>query len=253
MKKSNILAALLIGSSVVLSGCGAGTTSTANSSSNTSAGTSTLGSIIGAVAGSALQGAASSASSTAKTATSAATSAVASSINNNSLISGIIGLLTNGTASANTIVGSWKYAEPTVQFQSENLLAQAGGAIAGSAIVNKINPYYEKVGIKSGIMSATFNEDKTCSVVMNGKTITGTYTYDSSANTLQINSQLGFKLLTAYVTLSANQMALTFDSSKVLTLATALGANSTNSTLSAISSLAGSYNGMKTGFLFNRQ
>lgn len=249
MKKSNIFAALLIGSSVVLSSCGAGTTSTANNSSNTSSQTSTLGSIIGAVAGSALQGATSSASSTAKT----ATSAVASSINNNSLISGIIGLLTNGTASANTIVGTWKYAEPTVQFQSENLLAQAGGAIAGSAIVNKINPYYEKVGIKNGIMSATFNEDKTCSVVLNGKTITGTYTYDSAANKLQINSQLGIKLLTAYVTLSANQMALTFDSSKVLTLVTALGANSNNSTLSTISNLAGSYNGMKTGFLFNRQ
>ena len=246
MKKLNILA---ICGSLILCGCGAGTNTTASNSANTSANNSTLGSIIGAVASAAMQG---SGNSSAAATTSAANAALGA-INTNSVISGIIGLLTNGTASANTIVGNWTYAEPTVQFESQNFLAQAGGAVAGSALVNKLSPYYEKVGLKGGVMSATFNEDKTCSIVMSGKTIAGTYTYDSSTNKLQINSQLGFKLLTAYVTLSNNQMALTFDSSKLLTFASALGASSSNSTLSTISSLAGSFNGMKTGFMFNRK
>jgi hypothetical protein len=247
MKKSNIFSTLLVAGSIMLCGCGTSTTSTASgSSNNNSANGSALGDILGAVANSAMQGAA---SSSAKT----NTSANAGAINAGSVISGIIGILTNGVASANTIVGSWKYAEPTVQFESQNLLAQAGGIVAGNAIVNKISPYYEKLGLKNGIVAITFNEDKTCSVNMNGRNIQGTYTYDSAANKVQINSQYGFSLVTAYITLSANQMALTFDSSQILTIATALGANSGNSTLSAISNIAGSYNGMKTGFLFNRQ
>ncbi|MBQ9362993.1 MAG: DUF4923 family protein [Bacteroidaceae bacterium] len=244
MKKQKTFATLLISSSLLLAGCGAGTTSTATSTTDNTTG-STLGSILGAVAGSAIQGATSSAKTSANE--------VIDAINTNSAISGIIGILTNGKASANTIVGKWTYAEPTVQFESQNLLAKAGGAIAGNAIVNKILPYYEKAGIKNGVMSATFNEDKTCSIVMNGKTIAGTYTYDSSSNSLQVTSQLGIKLLTAYVTLSSNQMAITFDSSKLLNIATTLGAVSGNSTLSAISNIASSYDGMKTGFLFNRQ
>jgi hypothetical protein len=251
MKKLNLFATLLMSGSLILSSCGAGTNATANNSANTSSNSSTLGSIIGAVAGAAMQGKSNTSTSTTNT-TSAVNSAL-SAINTNSVISGIIGLLTNGTASANTIVGNWTYAEPTVQFESQNLLAQAGGAVAGSALVNKLSPYYEKAGLKSGIMSATFNEDKTCSIVLNGKTLTGTYTYDTATNKLQISSSLGIKLLTAYVTLSSNQLALTFDSSKLLTLATTLGASSNNSTLSTISQLAGSYNGMKTGFLFNRK
>lgn len=186
--------------------------------------------------------------------TAAAANSVLSAVNNGSLISGIVGLLTGGATSANSIVGTWNYSEPTVQFQSENLLAQAGGVYIAQSMVSKLAPYYEKFGFKKGVFRATFNSDNTCSIVFGQRTIPGTYTFNPSTNTLNIKGQFGLVNLTAYVTVTANQMALTFDSSKFLSLATVLsgGANAGNAQTSAISQLANSYTGMKTGFLLTK-
>lgn len=237
--------------SVTLAGCvalcGCGTTgSTSTSSSSNSALTT------GAALASALLSSQSSSTST-STAASVANTAL-SAVSNGSLISGVIGLLTGTTSTSTSIVGTWTYSEPTVQFESSNLLAQAGGVVAAQTIVSKINPYYQKFGIKSGSMKLVFTSSNTCTITLGSKTISGTYTYNSSTNTLTMKDQLGLMNLTAYVTLSSSQLALTFDSSKLLTLTTAMGGtSSTNSTLSAISNLANSYSGMKTGFMFNKQ
>lgn len=170
-------------------------------------------------------------------------------INSGSLIGGVIGSLLGNIIPA-SIEGTWTYAEPTVQFESENFLAKAGGVIAGQTLVNKIAPYYEKVGIKAGVMKITFNSDKTYSMTLGQRTINGTYVFDQSANTLTLNSQLGFKLISGFATLSANQLALTFDTSKLLTLVSTVAGGT--SSLSTVSSIVGNYNGMKTGFLFNK-
>lgn len=214
--------------------------------SSTSSSTSTGSSILGAVAGSLLSGGNSSSTS------SSSSSLLSSALNSGSLISGVIGTLTNSNKS-NSIEGTWTYSEPTVQFESENLLAQAGGAVAGQAIVNKLTPYYTKMGLKSGTMSFTFNSDNTCTYTLKGKQYSGTYKYDKSKHTLVITGSLGlFSFPTAYVTASSSTLAMTFDSSKVLSIATALGASSSNSTVSSLSSLAKSYDGMKMGFLFKK-
>ena len=176
-----------------------------------------------------------------------------SSLNSESLISGIIGQLTNGKTDEKSIVGTWVYAEPTIQFESENFLSQAGGAVAAKAIIQKIQPYYERMGITAGVFSITFNNDKTCSYEIGGGNYTGTYEFDIQNNTLTINSSMGFKLITTYVTVANKNLAITFDATKFLELAQSFGANSTNPTISGLTSLSKSINGMKTGFLFNKK
>ncbi len=169
-------------------------------------------------------------------------------------IGNIIGQIVGAVTGKNvTIVGSWSYSEPSVQFESENLLAQAGGAVATNSIVEKIKPYYEKVGFKAGALAYTFNEDKTCTITLGSKKISGTYEYDKEANTIIITNKLGLKIMTAYATVSANNLALTFDATKLLVLAQTLGAKSSNTTLSGLTSLSQSFNGMKMGFLCTRQ
>ncbi len=168
-------------------------------------------------------------------------------------ISGIIGQIIGSVTGGNTIVGTWTYTEPTVQFESENFLAQAGGAMATQSIVNKIKPYYEKVGIKAGTFTYTFKEDKTCTYTLGGREFSGTYEYDNKNNTLVITSALGIKVMSAYVTVSSKNLAVTFDSSKLLTLAQTIGAKSNNQTISGLTTLSQSFNGMKTGFLFVRK
>lgn len=169
------------------------------------------------------------------------------------LLTGVIGALLNGGKSA-SIVGTWVYNGPSVEFESENLLAQAGGAVAANQLINKMSPYYEKLGIKPGAVVMKFNQDNTCVIQVSGKTQTAQYAYDPNAHTLKITGQnLGLSFGTAYATVSATQMSLTFDSTKILGIAQGLATASGNTTLSTISSLSQSFKGMKTGFKFVKQ
>ena len=170
-----------------------------------------------------------------------------------SLLTGVIGALTNN-AQSGSIVGTWVYSEPSVEFTSQNLLAQAGGMVAANQMVNKLAPYYEKVGIKPGTFTITFNQDNTCVITVAGRTQQANYTYDQAAHTLRITGQLiGLSFGTAYVTVSATQMSVTLDSSKLLDVAKNVASRSNNSTVNAISSIATSFTGMKTGFKFTRK
>lgn len=167
------------------------------------------------------------------------------------ILGSIIGTFGQNT-NQNTIVGTWTYSKPAVQFESESLLAQAGGTVASAKIVQELEPYYKKLGITSGKMSITLNEDKTCTYVIKGKTYSGTYTFDESTNKLQISGSL-LSMPAAYVSVAGSQLSLTFDSTKLLTFAGVLGGlTGSGSTLSSIAQIAQNYDGMKTGFLFTK-
>lgn len=243
MKHTRLFAAPLLASSLLLSACGGLGTSSSASSSSSGTG-SGAASILGSVIGSALGGT----SSTSGSETSSTSSTTSSGLG--SLIGGVLSTFTKNTT-ASTITGTWVYSKPAVQFESDNLLAKAGGSVASNAVVNKLEPYYQKVGITAGKFSLTLNSDKTCTYTLGGKTQSGTYTYDSSKNTLTIKGTL-FSLPTAYVSVSGSQMALTFDSSKILSIAQTVGSASGNSSVSQISELSKLYDGMKTGFLFTK-
>ena len=144
------------------------------------------------------------------------------------ILGSIIGTFGQNT-NQNTIVGTWTYSKPAVQFESESLLAKAGGTVASAKIVQELEPYYKKLGITSGKMSITLNEDKT-----------------------RIYGSM-LKTSAAYVSVAGSQLSLTFDSTKLLTFAGVLGGlTGSGSTLSSIAQIAQNYDGMKTGFLFTK-
>lgn len=151
------------------------------------------------------------------------------------------GILTNQS----TIVGTWTYQRPCVQFESENLLAKAGGSVAATKVESQLETYYQKVGIKPGTFTFTFDKDNTCKWAIGSRTSQGTYTFDSSAKTITIKTQTGMNIK-AYVSVTGSSMGLTFDASKLLTLVSA--ASTVSSQLSTISTLASSFSGMKLGF-----
>lgn len=242
MAQSNSKSSKSSTSSVISSLAGSllgGNSKSESSSSTTTSSSSSSSSSIISLAGSLLGGSSKSESSS-------------SSLSSSSLISGVVGLLTNSTSSK-SIVGTWVYSEPSVQFESENLLAQAGGVVAGQTVVDKLSPYYEKIGIKEGSFTFTFNSDKTCTFTIKGKEYSGTYEYDSSESTLVISTSVGvLNLPTAYVSATSSTLAMTYDASKILNIVTMLGSKSSNTTVSSISTLAESYDGMKVGFLMKK-
>lgn len=227
MKIYKVFAAALFVSTGTLVSCGPGTTQGASNSTDAlSTGAAVLGAFLGGGTG-----------------TDAATS----------LLTGVIGSLLNG-AQSSSIVGTWTYTEPSVEFTSESLLAQAGGLVAANQIVTKMSPYYQMIGIKPGNLSITFNEDKTCVINVAGTSQTANYVYDAKAHTLQITGQnLGLSFGTVYATVSSNQLSLTLDSSRLLSVTQSIASQSQNATISTLGTLAGSFSGMKTGFKFTRK
>ncbi|MBR4756067.1 MAG: DUF4923 family protein [Bacteroidales bacterium] len=155
------------------------------------------------------------------------------------------------TTTKTALVGQWAYEEPAIQFESENLLKQAGGVVASETVAEKITPYFEKLGFKSGKILLDIREDNTCSYTIGGRTYEGTYVFDDKDKKLTLKTPL-FPLPAAYLSIVNDQMAMTYESSKLLTLVQALGSISNSSSLTAVSNLAESYDGMKTGFTFQR-
>ena len=149
----------------------------------------------------------------------------------------------------NFLVGTWNYQKPCVQFESENLLAKAGGTLVSNKVEATLETYYQKVGIKPGACKFVFNKDNSLQYTIGSKTYTGSYSFDSNKKMLTITTALGNQV-TAYVSIAGTTMGLTFDASKLLTLINS--ASAASSSLSSISSIASNYSGMKLGFEFSK-
>lgn len=165
------------------------------------------------------------------------------------IIASVTGSLT--TTQAN-LIGTWTYTEPCVQFESDNLLKKAGGAAAAAKVENQLVSIYNMVGITPGKLVFTFTNDGNVSYQIGSRTFNGTYTFDSKNKMVNIKTASGMNV-NAYVTISGRSMSLCFDSSKVLSLFSAAGSLANiSSTLGTIAGLAQNFNGMKTGFKFQK-
>lgn len=163
------------------------------------------------------------------------------------LISSVTGDLT--TTQAN-LIGEWSYTDPSVQFESENMLTQAGGSAIATKCETKLAQYYKVVGIKPGAVVFTFAEDGTCTYAVGSTKRQGTYVFNNEDKTVSITTSTGQTVKT-YVTISGSKMALCFDGTKLLSLFNSI--SSKFQALSTVSALASNYNGMKVGFKFERK
>lgn len=220
MRKNTIIAAIAA-VCLSLSSCGlGGTTGTTNNNTGAAA-----GSILGAILGG----------------DGTSTSVLGSLLD---------GLLGGGALTQKSLIGTWQYSAPKVAFESENLLAKAGGTIAANKVEQTLSGYLSKVGIKAGVSTFTFNEDGTYVINTKSKTIsTGTYTFDANAKSIKMTGMLGLASLNCSIGASNNNIYLMFEADKLLaganTLATILGKGT-------LSSLLGNYNGMQVGFTLTK-
>lgn len=219
--KKNILSAAILAASLTLAGCG-------------TTGTSALGSILGGTTGTA----------------NGATDVLASA--GSTILNSLLGTLLGSTLTEQSLVGTWTYQQPEVRFESENLLAKAGGEVAAANIEQKLGTYLSKIGITAGTTTYTFNQDKTFSITTGNKTIsTGNYTFDAENKILKMQGSLGLLNQTCTVGMDGTNLCLLYDADKMLTAVNAVGSvlGKASSTLGSITSILGSnYKGMKLGF-----
>ena len=165
-----------------------------------------------------------------------------------SILSGVAkAVVGNKATTASSIIGTWTYSGPECQFESENLLAKAGGEMAAKEVEEKMIAVYNKVGMNN--IRYTFNEDGTYSYQMKKRTVTGSYVFDDAAKTITMTGKLGLKTV-AYVTVTGNDMSMVFKADKLMSILTTItgAASKVNSTAATINSVAEAYDGLMLGF-----
>lgn len=179
-------------------------------------------------------------------ATTSATAATTTSIG--SIVSGLLNnVIGSGTFSkADLCAHTWKYSKPGCAFTSENLLAKAGGEIAASKVEEKLSTYYNKFGFNSSNTQFTFTTDGNFSAQIDGKPWQGSYTFDEKTHAIHLKGLL--LSASGYATKTTNGISLLFDQKKLLNLIKMLSAFKGSSTLSAVGTIANSYDGMRVGF-----
>lgn len=148
--------------------------------------------------------------------------------------------------------GTWSYTSAAIEFESDNLLAKAGGAVASNTVEQKLNEQLAKVGISSGKTSYTFNADSTFTTTVGTRQLKGTYSYNADTEKLTLKFARLIPL-NAKLNYTSESIDLLFDADKLLKLITYIGSKSNNATLNSISSLANNYDGMMTGMSLQKE
>ena len=168
----------------------------------------------------------------------------------NGLLGTVLSNLLSTKTSESSLVGTWTYSAPKVVFESENVLAKLGGAVASNKVEDTLGKYLKKIGMSSGKSQLTLNKDKTCAFTYKGKTVNGTYSYNTSTSKLTIMGALGVSNMTCTATVNGNELHMLFDADKLLAVMTGLG--SSLSQTSTISVLLKNYNGMQLGWTMTK-
>ena len=176
----------------------------------------------------------------------------------------IMGAMTNGTGIINAVssvigldkvksqnlIGSWSYSGPGCAFTSENLLAKAGGEVAAVQIEEKIQPYYQQVGISSNNTLITFKEDGTFSSKIAGTPFSGNYTFDEASQKITLKGLL--LSVNCYAKKEVNGISILFEAKKLLSVLQTMSALSGSKDIQTIGDLSKNYDGVRVGFDMKR-
>lgn len=165
------------------------------------------------------------------------------------ILSGVAKAVVGDKATTETsLIGTWEYVGPDCQLKGDNVLTNIGGDAAGAEVEKKMESIYKKAGLNT--IQYTFNEDKTCSYTIKGRTVEGTYEFDAEAKTVTIQTgKLKVKTTAHVVTLGSN-MSFVFEADKILSVVKTItgAASKLNSSASTINKLAENFDGLMVGF-----
>lgn len=234
VKKTTSSSSATSSTTTITSSAAASAPTTSTSTSATTNSGYSAGSVVAGVLGGLLGGG-----------TTAGSSSTGSSIING-ILNNVIGSAT--FSQADLCAHTWKYSKPGCAFTSENLLAKAGGEIAANKIEEDLSKYYTKFGFSKSNTYFTFKTNGTFAAKIDGKSWSGTYTFDEKTHAIQLKGLL--LSMSGFATRTTNGISLLFEQKKLLTLIKTLSKlNLTGSTtMSAVSSIVDNYDGVRIGF-----
>lgn len=158
----------------------------------------------------------------------------------------------SSAVTASDLQGTWTYRKADCVFETQNLLLKAGGEMAAAKIESQLESQLGKVGITPGACSFTFNSDGTYVATIGQYNLTGNYTLNTKSNTLTMTYLAGIGRISPKVVKTGASISLLFEGDKLLSMVQKVGKLSSNSTVSSLSSLINSYDGMLVGMQLSK-
>ena len=173
-------------------------------------------------------------------------------VNLKDLLNSGLKTIQNATATtkfeATDLIGTWTYTSPAVSFKGDNALANIGGAAASTTIENKLAPYYQKAGLQNSQLIV--KDDLTFTWKLGTMTLTGKIEKSSDSDLIFNFSAFGkisIGKVNCIATKSGNIVNLTFDASKIMSIAQKISSISSNSTFKSVNSILSNYKDMYLG------
>lgn len=161
----------------------------------------------------------------------------------------LLGALTGGsTVSQNDLIGTWKYKGSDCVFKTENLLMKAGGEVAATQVEAKINEYLTKFGLTGSQFEFTFNKDNTYSANIKGRALQGQYSFDAESKKVTLTYLNGLGTISPQVVKNGNTISLLYEADQLMKFLTKISAASNNATITSLSTLLKSYDGLLVGW-----
>lgn len=171
---------------------------------------------------------------------------------NSSLLSNLGSVIKSKLVPTNAqIEGTWQYDSPAIVFTSESALTNLGGSAASKQLEAKMQAHLAKYGIKKGGMTMTFNKDKTFSVTYKKRTYKGTYTIADKKVQLTFAGQKQPCKMTPQ--LENGTLVIAADATKIKDFFQGIGAGSTASSLTAVTSILKKFNTMQIGMRLTKK
>jgi len=163
-----------------------------------------------------------------------------------------------GNLTAVDLPGTWTYTGSAVSLGGDNALTNVAGTAVSSGVESKVDEYLKKVGVTSGALVFTFNEDLTFTCTAKGIPVNGTWKTLNEGEKVQLQFGKNLKFLSMTGTLKqtgANSCQVLFEGSKFLSFVKTIlsYAAKQSSAASAVSSLAGNYSNMQIGMTLKKQ
>lgn len=151
------------------------------------------------------------------------------------------------------LVGTWKYSAPACEFQSDDLLKKAGGSLVSSQIEEKLTGVYSKIGLAADQFSYTFAADSSFTCQLKDRAISGTVSKDDESEQFVLHYQaveglLNIGSVKVFIRKSGDTLSIMYEADKLLTILTAIGSATQNTTLNTIGQLAEGYDGLLVGY-----
>jgi hypothetical protein len=163
----------------------------------------------------------------------------------------VIDQVTGGKLTEVALVGTWNYSQPAVRLESDKVLSSLSGSAFETPLATRMEKAYNFVGIKPGVASFTFNQDKTFKAVLGKKTLEGTYVFDAENHTIALTfSSKMLGTMNGRVFLDGKELQLVFPVTKLVQLIKSVGSSITY--LQSVVKVLENYDEVYLGFGFTK-